>query len=168
MHIDITEESHSRITWQRRNPLVKILIGVLIGILCLVGLVLPSPSPARWPVTVGLVVLGVVIASILAVTIPLVDRGSLERLPEGGEVQRSRAWLLVGERTAWTLALDDVSAFDVETEGFEDTPPDVYPLARLWATDSEGHRLSLTDWAEPESVNALRKALSRVGRREIE
>ncbi len=168
MHIDITEENHSRVTWQGRTPLVRILIGLLIGTLCLVGLVLPSPSPVRWPVTVGLVALGLVVASTLAVTTPLVDGGSLERLPDGGEVQRSRSWLFIGERSAWSLPLNDVASFDVEMEEFEDTPPDVYSLARLWATDAAGRRLRLTEWAEPELVNALREALSRVGRRETE
>jgi hypothetical protein len=167
MHIDITEEDHNRVTWQGRNPLVRILIGVLVGVLFLVALVVPSPSPARWAVTAGLVVLGLVIATILALTTPLADGGALERLPDGGEVQRIKAWLFIGNRPALSVALNDITAFEVEGQIFDDAAPATYGLARLWAIDTGGARISLTGWADPESVSALGEALARAGRREM-
>jgi hypothetical protein len=167
MRIVIDEEGRNRVTWAARSPLLKLLAGLLIAALFLVVLLLPSPSPARWRV-VGLVVgCALVIAAILTVTTPLIDGGTLERLPDGGELERTKTWPLIQPRTVLQLPLDEIAAFEVETVDFENAGPTVTTLSRLRIQDTSGAHIDLTDWAEPSSVVALGEAVARVGRREL-
>ena len=167
MRIVVTEESHSRVAWQVRSPLIGILVGLLIAVLFFAALIIFSPSPIRFQ-AVGVVAgVALVIASVVVVTTPLVDSGYVERQPEGGDVQRTKRWPLVSPRSVVSLDLDEVARFEIETEVFEDAPPDIYSLSRLWAIDKADGRVALTDWAEPSSVQALGDAVSRAGRRDL-
>jgi hypothetical protein len=122
----------------------------------------------RWQVT-GLVAGALLmIGLVLGITTPRIDRGHLERLPEGGEVRRTRVWLLVGERPVLAWNLEDVVAFQMEGRVFEGMPPSSYRLARLWVVGSDGERRRLTHWADPASVQALGEALGKAGRRAFE
>ena len=167
MRIAIGEAESNHVTWTVRSPLYKLLVGVLVATVFLVALLLPSPTPARWG-AIGLVVAGaLVVAVILTLTTPLVDEGHLERLPDGGSLERTRTWPLVAPRTVLQLSLDRVAAFEVETSAFEDAPPTTLTLARLQVRDVDGATRLLTEWAEPASVLALGEALAKAGRREL-
>jgi hypothetical protein len=166
--IALTEESHNHIDWEVRTPVVWYEVGLLVGALFFAVLAVLSPSPLRWQ-AIGLVGGLLLIAAVaLAVTTPMVDRGHLERLPEGGEVRRSRVWLFLGERPVLAWPLDDVVAFQMEGEIFEDVSPTTYRLARLWVVSREGDRRRLTQWASPASVRSLGEALGKAGRRAFE
>ncbi|MBN1248056.1 MAG: hypothetical protein JXC32_10395 [Anaerolineae bacterium] len=167
MRIVLTEESHNHVDWEIRWPLLKMEIGLLVGLVVFLLIVIPSPNPARWTV-VG-VVTGVVIliGVLLAALSPLVDRGHLERLPEGGDLKRTKVWPLIGERVTLDAELDDIAGFEVEQALFEDAPPATYQLARLLAVTTDGERRALTVWAQPESVAQLARALERAHRRSL-
>jgi hypothetical protein len=104
----------------------------------------------------------------VAVTTPLVEKGHLERLPEGGDVGWAQVWPLVGERARSTAALEAIERFEVETELFEDTAPELYRRSRVWAVSDEGERYPLSSWAEASSALALGEALAKAGRRPLE
>jgi hypothetical protein len=108
----------------------------------------------------------VIIGALLAVLTPAIDRGHLERLPEGGDLKRAKVWPLVGERLVLDEELADVAGFEVEETVFEDAPPKTFGLARLWMVSRDGDRHPLTIWAQPESVMGLEKALGRALRRD--
>lgn len=164
VRIAIVDESHNRVDWETRSPLLWIEGGLGVAALFFALLVVPSPSPYRWLALGAVVGVLVLLAVILAITTPLVDQGSLERLPEGGDLQRLKVWLLRGPRPAVEADLGEVARFEAETEIFEDSPLDIYQLSRLWAIFKDGERRCLTDWCEPASVAALGDALSRAGR----
>ncbi len=167
MQIALTEESHNHVDWEAKRPVVWMEVGLLAALLVLALLVIPSPSQRRWLVLGGAAAVFVALGVLLAATSPLADRGHLERLPEGGDLKRSKVWILVGERLVVDQELDGIAGFEVEQATFEDAPPATYDLARLWAVSMEGHRFSLTEWAEPESVLRLEKALERALRRQL-
>lgn len=167
MRIVLTEESHNHVDWETRSPVVWIEVGLLVGLLVMCLLVIPSPSPLRWPVLGTCAALILALGGLLAVTTPVVDRGHLERLPEGGDLKRTRMWLGGIERVTVDLPLEDIDRFEVESESFDDVPPAVVHQARLWGLTGDGARYCLTDWAEPDSVNALGLALEKAGRREL-
>jgi hypothetical protein len=167
MRIAIGEGGHNRVTWEARSPLLRVLLGLLIATVFLAALVIPSPSPVRWRVVGLLVGFALVLATILTVTTPLVDGGYLERLPDGGQLERFRAWPLINPRMVLQLPLDEVSTFEVEAADFEDFAPEMTRLARLWVRDTSGRRALLTDWAEPSSVTELGESLAKTGRREL-
>jgi hypothetical protein len=167
MRIVIEEEDHNRVVWASRSPLIKLLVGLLIASVFLVALLAPSPSPMRGRV-VGLVIgSGLVIAVLVTLTTPLVDGGHLERLPDGGDIERTKAWPFVKPRILMQLSLDGVESFELETADFGEAPPDLTRLARLRIRPVSGAPVNLTDWVEPSSVLALGEALSRIGRREL-
>ncbi|MCJ7548337.1 MAG: hypothetical protein MUQ30_01480 [Anaerolineae bacterium] len=165
MRIALTEEGHNHVKWEARSPVVWIEVGLLAGILVFSLLVTPSAGTLRRQAVNAVAVIVVALGGLLAATTPLVDRGHLERLPEGGDLKRSKVWLVVGERTVVDVALEDIDGFEVELETFEDVPPAVYRQARLWAVANEGSRYCLTDWAEADSVGDLRNSLGKAGRR---
>ena len=167
MRLVIGEEDHNRITWEARSPLLKLLLGLLIATILVVALLLPSPSPARGRVVALVVGCAFVIAITLTLTTPLVDGGHLERLPDGGDIGRTKIWPLVSPRVVLQLPLDEVSAFQVESVGFEDASQEVSTLARLRVQNTAGAYVILTDWAETASVVALGEALAKAGRREL-
>lgn len=167
MRIALTEESHNHVDWEVRWPLLGMEAGLLIGLVVFYLLVIPSPSPARWTlvgITTG-VVIGVGV--LLAALSPLVDRGHLERLPEGGDLKRTKVWPLIGERLMLDAEIDDIAGFEIEETLFEDAPPTTYGLARLWVVTKEGQRHTLTAWAQPETVAELQHALERALRRGV-
>lgn len=168
MHIVITEESHNRVSWQVRTPLLWIEGALLVGALVFALLVLPSPSPVRWQAIAVVDGILLVAGSVVAVTTPLIDQGYLERMPEGGEVQRAKVWPFVGARSVITRDLGEIVDFDLETEIFEDAPRETTQLCRLWAVSDAGERICLTNWAHPASVTALGTALAKAGRRSFQ
>jgi len=165
MRIVLTDEGHNHVDWETRSPVVWIEVGLLVGVLVFSLLVTPSASALRRQAVSVVAVSVVALGGLLAATTPLADRGHLERLPEGGDLRRSKVWLVVGERTVVDVALEDIDGFEVEVETFEDVPPAVYRQARLWAVANEGSRYCLTDWAEADSVSDLRNSLGKAGRR---
>lgn len=167
MHITIMEESHNRVTWQANRPVASVLIGILLAVLFLVAVVVFSPSPVRWQVSGAIVAIGLVAAVTLVLTMPMVDGGSLERDPDGGNLRRVKTWLFRGPREVLSLALERVVTFESETRTFEDGPTEKYALARLRVVTQAGGREILTDWAETHSVTLLGDVLMKVGRREL-
>ena len=165
MRIVLTDEGHNHVDWETRSPVVWIEVGLLVGVLVFSLLVTPSASALRRQAVSVVAVSVVALGGLLAATTPLADRGHLERLPEGGDLRRSKVWLVVGERTVVDVALEDIDGFEVEVETFEDAPPAVYRQARLWAVANEGSRYCLTDWAEADSVSDLRNSLGKAARR---
>ncbi len=165
VRIAIIDESHNRVDWETRSPLLWIEGGLAAGALFFALLVAPSPSPHRWLAVGAVAGLVILVGVLLAITTPLVDRGSLERLPEGGDLQRFKTWLLRGARPVITADLGEVARFEGETQTFEDTPSEIYQLSRLWVIFEDGERRCLTTWSDPASVVALGTALSRAGRR---
>lgn len=168
MRVEILEETHNRVEWQAKTQLLWIEAGLLFGAGVFGLLIVPSPHPSRWlaaGVVGGIVLL---VGVLVAVTTPAIEKGHLERLPDGGDVGRVKAWPLVGSRTVVDAALEDVTGFDIETTVFEDAGSDLYRRSRLWAVTGDGSRRALTSWAKPSSVLALGEALSKAGRRPLE
>jgi hypothetical protein len=168
MKIQITDEAHNRVDWIVRTPLVRILLGVLVGWASFAALVVTSPSPLRWPLVGSVSAVVVIVVLILAFTTPVRERGYLERTIDGGDVQRVKRWLLAGKRVAWETPLDTISGFQMELRNFEESPEHIYTLARLWVVLTDDSLALLTDWAEPQVVQALGTSLARAGRRVFE
>lgn len=175
MQFQITEESHNRVAWEIDLPLLRLEIGLLIGLLVCVALViiLPAFRPFGWFLTGG-VMTGIVGGMVyLALTTPLRERGLMERPPEGGVVRRDRQWIFGGEGTALEVPLDEVTGFTVEEQIFEETGGTTRTLARLWVlrqhVDPENEPTSelLTDWLEPETAQAFAVTLSQAARRPL-
>ncbi|MGC9348835.1 MAG: hypothetical protein ACP5JG_11895 [Anaerolineae bacterium] len=168
MEIVEREEGHNRVDWERRTPVVWIEVGILVGAISFAALIITSPSPMRWYLIGAVTGVLLVIAVLIAMTTPLIDAGYLERLPEGGVVQRWKVWLGLGNRPQFDLALDDVTRFEMETQLFEDSPHETYVLSRVWAVLESGKRRALTAWIPPEIGQQLGEALARAGRRAFE
>ncbi len=164
MQIKIVEEHHNQVDWEVRTPLHWTIGGLIVGAAVFALLVIPSPSPHRWWAVAGVTGGVLAIAVFIAATTPTVDRGHLERLPEGGLVRRTRTWLLVGERSTLEVELDTITGFEAEIEAFEDRRTEPYQLARLWAISTDEAPRGLTDWAEPASALALGEALAKAAR----
>ena len=165
MRVVVREESYNRAEWQTSRPLPWILVGLLSAVVFLVALVAFSPSVFRWQVGAGIAGLGLGIGAAVVLTIPLVDGGSIERTPDGGELRRTKTWVGRGAREVLSVDLRDVQAFEVETRSFEDGPVETHDLGRLWVVDGKGNRVSLTEWVEVPSVQALCDVLAKAGRR---
>ncbi len=168
MRIVIVEESHNRVTWQSRSPMLWIEVGLLLGILSVVALLLASPSPVRWHVMAAVISLLLILAVVIALTTAPADRGILERLPEGGTLFRARVWPFVGDRPVVEADLESITAFEIETEVFEESAAELYRLSRLWAVAGGENRHCLTNWADTESVNVLGVALAKASRLSFE
>ena len=165
MRIVLTEESHNHVDWETRSPVVWMEIGLLVGILVFSLLVMPSASTLRRQAVSVVAAIILALGGLLAATTPVADRGHLERLPEGGDLKRSKVWLVVGARVVVEVALEDIDGFEVEVETFEDVPPTIYRQARLWAVANDGSRHCLTDWAGVDSVSDLGSSLEKASRR---
>lgn len=165
MEIIEREEGHNRVDWERHSSVIWIEVGILIGALAFTGLIVTSPSPMRWYLIGAVAGVLLIIAVLIALTTPLIDAGYLERLPEGGDLQRWKVWLGVGSRPEFDLPLEDVTGFVMETQLFEDTPRDTYVLSRVWAVLASGERRALTAWIPSETAEHLGEALARAGRR---
>jgi len=168
MQIRIVDEAHNRVDWAVRTPLFKILLGLLIGWGVFVALVITSPSPLRWALIAGVSAVMAIGFLILVTTTPFGELGHLERTIEGGEVYRLKRWLLLGKRPAWVSPLEAISGFQMEWRTFEETAEQTYTLARLWVILTDGTFALLTDWSEPQSVQALGESLAKAGRRVFE
>ena len=164
MRVLITAESHNQVNWEIQTPVVRIELGLLAGWGLFAALIGISPSPLKWVLVggVGFVILGV--AALLALTTPVAEFGCLERTPEGGDVRRSKRWLLSGERVAWMSPLESVTGFRVETRTFEEVGDQTYTLARLWVMPAEGAPALLTGWSEQQQVTSLGESLAKAGR----
>ena len=167
MRIVLTEEGHNYVDWETRSPVVWIEVGLLVGLLVFSLLVTPSASTLRRQAVSVVAVTVLALGGLLAATTPVADRGHLERLPEGGDLKRSKVWLVVGERAVVDVGLEEIDGFEVEVETFEDVPPAVYRQARLWAVANDGSRYCLTGWAEVDSVSDLGDSLAKAGRRAL-
>jgi hypothetical protein len=167
MRIALAEESHSHVDWESRSSIVWIEVGLLLGVIVFSLLAIPSASALRWPAVSAVGVIALAVGGLLAATTPVADRGHLERTPEGGDLKRSKVWLLIGTRAVIDIALEEIDRLEVENETFEDVPPAIYRQSRLWAVAKDGSRYCLTDWAEADSVVDLGNALGKAGRREL-
>ena len=164
MRVVIVEESHNRVAWLSRTPMLWIEVGLLVGAVSAGAVLLFSPSPVRWQVLGAVIFVLLVLAVLLAVTTAPQDRGYLERLPEGGTLFRARVWPLVGDRPVVQVDLDSVTGFEIETQVFEESAEESYPQSRLWAQTAGEGRYCLTNWAETASVITLGVALAKAGR----
>ena len=120
MRIVLTEEDHNHVDWESRSPVVWIEVALLVGVLVFSLLVTPSASTLRRQAVSVVTAIVLALGGLLAVTTPVVDRGHLERLPEGGDLKRSKVWLVVGARAVVDVPLEDIDRFEVEVETFED------------------------------------------------
>ncbi len=175
MEFAIVEETHNRVSWRMRSPVVRIEIGLLVGfvIAAVLVILLPAFRPFGWFV-VGAFVLGILGTGLyLALTTPLWDRGFMERLPDGGLVRREQRWVFGGERVTLDLPLDVVTAFEVETALFEGTGGALQTFARLLlllqdeAVGGAARPVPLTDWLEVEVIDALGRSLAWAARRPL-
>jgi hypothetical protein len=168
MRIVIVEESHNRVAWQSRTPMLWIEASLLVGAIVVGAVLLFSPSPLRWQVLGAVLFVLVVIGVVVAMTTAPQDNGYLERLPEGGTLFRAKVWPLVGERPVVATNLEGITGFEIETEVFEESAADCYKLSRLWAIPVGEDRYCLTNWAETGSVRELGAALAKAGRLSFE
>jgi hypothetical protein len=164
MRVVIVEESHNRVAWQSRTPMLWIEASLLVGAVSAGAVLWFSPSPVRWHVLGAVIFVLLVLAVLVAVTTAPQDRGYLERLPEGGTLIRARVWPFVGDRSVVQAELDSITGFEVETQVFEESADESYPQSRLWAETAGEDRYCLTDWAETASVRSLGVALAKAGR----
>lgn len=167
MRVVITEESHNRVVWEVHTSLIRIEIGVLIGLALATVPLLLSGSPARGLLLVGVWGLGLAVALYLALAEPVAELGMMERPPEGGLVRRERRWLLRRAPQVWEIPLDDVSGFAVELHTFEQSSGHLYPLARLWGLQATGETFLLSDWFRPQAIQELGASLARAARRPL-
>ena len=168
MKLEITDESHNRVDWEVRWPVVRVEIGLLIGLVVLVVPIVFSPRPGRWFWLAAVGVLGVALGAIVAATTAVREEGYLERLPDGGELRVSRVWLGVGERVKVALPFEELSHFFIETQSFERAEDSVYPMARIWARTDGNEALQLSPWGEPSTIEPLGESLSKAARCSLE
>ena len=164
MNLEITSTSHNRVDWVIRTKILWIEISLICGVIIAAFLLASTSSPIRWQVITVLITMSVVIAGILAATTPLIERGYLERLPDGGELLLSKFWLPIGPRKALTVPVDEISALKYEESEFQDSEEDKYMLARLWIIHKSEAPLQLCSWLDPETVNKLGDALAKACR----
>jgi hypothetical protein len=168
MRIDIVEESHNRVDWLSRSPVLWIEAGLLMGLIVVAVLLLSSPSPLRWQVMGAVTAVLLTLAVVVAVATPPLERGHLERLPDGGTLSRARVWPLVGKRPVVEADLETLTGFEIETQVYEESAAECYGLSRLWALTGGEDRYCLTQWADTESVHTLGVALAKAGRLSFE
>ncbi len=168
MKLDIIDESHNRVDWLVRWPVIWIELSLLLGLSVLTAVIMLSTSPARWIwlSTAGGFVMIVGVA--IAMTTPIREEGYLERLPDGGELKLTYIWLGLGKRTEVALPFPDLDGFVCETQNFERTERSVYAMARLWARTRENDMRRLSAWGKPTTIEPLGEALSKAARRPLE
>jgi hypothetical protein len=168
MNLEITDESHNRVEWLVRWPVVWVELGLLLGLSVLTIFILLSTHSARWIWlgTVGgfTIIIGVAIAA----TTPVSEEGYLERLPDGGELRLTCIWFGLGRRTRVDLPFPELDSFVYETQDFERTERSIYTMARLWARTRESDVSRLSAWGKPTVIEPLGAALSRAARRPLE
>lgn len=168
MQFEIVDEAHNHVEWVGRSPLLRLLVGVLVG--WTVVAVFVFTAPGAQAVRVGLTVTGIALALALALTFttPLTELGRLERTLDGGTLTRRRRWLIGGLRVAWEAPLEAVSGFQMEHQAFVESAGHTYTLARLWVVLDDGSFAPLTDWAAPDNIHELGELLAKAGRRVFE
>ncbi len=173
MQFRITEETHNRVAWEMYTPLVRLEIGLGVGLLLwiIVVVVLPGFTGFGW------LVMAVLLASILgaalylALSTPLVEQGVMERLPDGGGIRRVQRWLIGGDREAMSLPLENVEGYTVEVRTFTGMGGELRRLARLRVLprgEADALPLWLTDWLEPEAAETFSWALAQASRRPVQ
>ncbi len=172
MHIVIIEESHNRVVWEVKTPLLSIEVGALIGLLVFVGVLFLTMSGLRWGLIGGVTTVVLSVAVYLALRMPISERGMLERRPYGsgdrGETRREQHWLLRGKQVAWVLPLEKVMGFWLETQRFEGLSEYPYTMARLWTVAYEEELEPVTHWGDVQEVQDLGMALAKVARRRFD
>jgi hypothetical protein len=168
MHLEITFTSHNRVDWVVRTKILWIEISLILGVLVAVSLLASTASPIRWRVITILIAIASIIAGILAATTPVIERGFLERLPDGGELVISKFWIPIGPRKALMLPVDDILGFRYEVSVFQDSEEDRYPMARLWVIRKVDSPQKVTGWLDPEGVDSLGDALAKACRCEYD
>jgi hypothetical protein len=164
MFLEITSTSHNRVDWIVRTRFLWIEVGLVIGVFIAASLLASTPSLIRWHVISVLIAVSTLMAGILAATTPVNERGSLERLPDGGELVLTKFWIPIGPHKSLEIPVDDIAAFKYESSVFQDSQVDKYPMSRLLILRKVGKPLRLTGWLEPEAVLELGDALSKACR----
>ncbi len=168
MRLEITSESHNRVDWVVRTKIIWLEAGLVLGVFIATIIIASTASPIRWRVVSWLIGSAVLIAGILAATTPLSERGSVERLPEGGELILTRTWIPIGSRRALSIPVDLISGYKYEVSIFQDSDEDRYPMARLWVSRKSDPPVKLTGWLDPETVSQLVEALGKACRCEVD
>jgi hypothetical protein len=170
MHIEIIEQAHNRVAWQVDTPLVRVEVGLLVGVLLasVILVLVPGASSLRALIIALLIIVGLSAAVFMALTTPLWDRGLVEWLPDGGVVRREQRWLVPIDRDPWEVEMEQVSSFYVEPHLFEETGGRQMALSRLWVVFGEDLEYPLTTWCEPAEVQALAEAAAQAARRSLE
>jgi hypothetical protein len=164
MFLEITSTSHNRVDWIVRTRILWIEVSLVIGVFITASLLASTPSSIRWYVISVLIAVATVMAGLLAATTPVNEHGSLERLPDGGELVLTKFWIPIGPRKSLKIPVDDIAAFKYESSIFQDSKVDKYPMSRLIVLRKEGKPLRLTGWLEPDTVSELGDALSKACR----
>ncbi|MBN1488186.1 MAG: hypothetical protein JW981_11140 [Anaerolineae bacterium] len=168
MEIAFTEEGHKLVNWEGRTSLIRFEVGLLVALVAFVALFAPSPGALRWWFIGGGSVVMLTVGLYLALTMPILEQGMLERYPEGGVAYRMQRWLFRGQQMAWELSLDNLNVLRVEFCDFEGLGGATYSMARLWVLLNEGEPLLLLDWNDPQKVCALGTVLAKAARRPLE
>ena len=168
MDLEITSQSHNRVDWVVRTKILWIELGLIIFVSITVILLASTASSLRWRVVTILISVGVLVAGVLAATMPLRELGFLERLPDGGELVLNKTWIPIGRRRALMVPVDDIAGFRYDESDFQDSEEDRYHMARLWVIRKSESQLKLTGWLEPEIVKELGDALAKACRVEYD
>mgnify|MGYP006283425901 CR=1 FL=1 len=168
MKVEITDESHNRVDWQVRWPVVWIELALLLGLSVLAVFMLLSTHPARWIWLAGVGGFLLIVGVAIGATTPMREDGYLERLPDGGELRFERVWLGIGRRTAVALPFEELEGFLYETQDFRRTEQSIVTMGRLWVTTQDRGSLSISVWGKPASIEPLANALSKAARCPLE
>ena len=164
MRLAITSQSHNRVDWVVRTKILWIELGLTIFTALSSILIASTTNPLRWRVIFSLIGIGAMIAIVLAATTPISERGTLERLPDGGQLMQYKLWIPVGRRKVLEIPVEEIDGFRYEETTFQDSDEDRYRMARLWVIRKSEQELKLTLWLDPEAVYALGDALTKACR----
>jgi hypothetical protein len=170
MKVEIIEQAHNRVRWEIQTQLVQVLLGIGIAVaLSLILLVVfPNLNMLVWIVLIAIAVGGGGMILLLILLKPRIEKGLVERTPEGGVVRRKEQLLLRGEHVLFEFPLDEIAGFWVEEHDFEQSGGNKVRLARLWILfTKEGEGQPLVDWANVPAVRGLAEAIAKASRRPL-
>lgn len=164
MQVRILNEQHNAVAWELRSPLLQVELGILGGMALLVAVLLFNRSALRWPFIAGIVVIAVGVALFTALTTPWWERGTMERTPTGGAVQREQRWILRKQPATWEAPLEALAGLWVAYRTVEETEGQT-TTARLCVRLVEDEAsVALTGWANVASVEQLAEAFAKAAR----
>lgn len=165
MDVRILAEEHNAVRWEMRSLIAEVELGIFGGATLIVIVLLFAQNPLRWYYAVGVTVLASVAALYVALTTPLIERGAMERTPEGGSVSHEIRWLLRRQPVKWETSLDAISSVGVAYRRVEETDGETSSAARFCVRLKDGEGvLPLTGWASVTSAERLQEAFAKAAR----